>query len=62
MGRGRGQSSRAETSWTQGHVYVVVLQTELSDQSDVQGTFRLSHFLARMLFKFGCIIFTLIVA
>ena len=53
MGRGRGQSSRAETSRTQGHVYVVVPQTELADQYDIQGMFRLSHFLIRVLFKFG---------
>ena len=44
MGRGQGQSSRAETLRTQGHVYMVVPQTELTDQSDVHGTFRLSHF------------------
>ena len=51
MGRGQGQSSQAETSGTQGHVYVVVLQTELADQYDVQGTFRLLHFLIRTLFN-----------
>ena len=62
MGRGRGQSSQAVTSRTQGHVYAVVPWTKLVDQSDVQGTFRLSHFLTIMLFKFGCIIFMLIVA
>ena len=62
MGRGRGQGSRAETSRTQGHVYAVVLQTKLANRSDVQGMFRLSHFLTLMLFKFGCIIFMLIVA
>ena len=61
-GRGRGQSSRAETSGTWGHVYVVVPQTELVDHSDVLGTFRLSNVLTRMLFKFGCIIFMHIVA
>ena len=53
---------KAGTFRTQGHVYAVVPQTELADQSDVQGTFRVSHFLTRMLFKFGCIIFMLIVA
>ena len=62
MGRGQEQSSLAETSGTQGHVYMVVSQTKLANQSDVQGTFRLSHFLTRMLFKFGCIIFMLIVS
>ena len=50
IGRGRGQSSRAETFGTQGHVYAVVPQTKLTNQSDVQGTFRLSHFLIRVLF------------
>ena len=39
----------------------MVLQTGLADQYKVQGTFRLSHFLTRMLFKFGCFIFMLIV-
>ena len=62
MGRGQGQSSRVETSRTQGHVYTMVPQTELLDKSNVQGMFKLSHFLTRMLLKFGCIIFMLIVA
>ena len=62
MGQGRGQDFQAGTSGTQGHVYMVVPHTEFADQSNVQGTFQLSHFLTRMLFKFGCIIFILIVA
>ena len=39
MGRGQVQSSQAKTSGTQGHVYVVVLEAEHADQSDMQGTF-----------------------
>ena len=33
----------------------MVLQTELVDQSDIQGTFQLSRFLIRVLFKCGFI-------
>ena len=62
MGRGRGQYFQAGTSGTQGHVYAVVPQTELADQSDIQGTFWLSHFLTIVMFKFGYIIFMFIVA
>ena len=36
--------------------------TELVDQYDIQGTFRLSHFLIRVLFKFECIVFMFIAA
>ena len=60
MGRGRGQDFQASALVTQGHGYVVVLQTELADQSDIQRMFRLSHFLIRVLFKFGCIVFMFI--
>ena len=60
MGPGRGQDFQDDTSGTR--VYAMVSQTELADQSDIQGTFRLSHFLIRVLFKCGCIIFMLIVA
>ena len=60
MGRGRGQEFQAGTSGTQGCVYAVVRQTELIDQSDIKGTFRLSHFFIRVLFKFRCIIFMFI--
>ena len=60
MGRGRGQDFQAGTSRTQGSVYAMVKQTELTDQSDIQGTFQLSHFLIRVLFKFGCIVFMFI--
>ena len=38
----------------------MVPQTELVDQSDIQGAFQLSHFLIRVLFKFGCIAFMFI--
>ena len=62
MGRGRGQDFQAGTSGTQGLVYAMVPQTELTDQSDIQGTFRISHFLIRVLFKFECIVFMFIVA
>ena len=63
---GHGSESRprfqAGTSGTKLHVYAVVPQTELTDQYDIQGTFRLSHFLIRVLLKCGCIIFMLIIA
>ena len=52
----------AETSETQECVYAVVPQTDFADQYDIQGTFRLSHFLIRVLFKFGCIVFMFIAA
>ena len=38
----------------------MVPQTELADQSDIQVKFRLSHFLIRFFFKFGCIVFMFI--
>ena len=38
----------------------MVPQTELANQSDIQGTFRLSHFFIRVLFKFTCIVFMFI--
>ena len=60
MGRGQGQDFQVGTSGTQGHVYTVVSQTWLADQSDIQGTFRLSHLLIRVLFKFKYIIFMFI--
>ena len=60
MGRGRGQDLQVGTSGTQERVYFVVPQTELTNQSNIQGTFRLSHFLIRVLFKFGCIVFMFI--
>ena len=37
-------------------------QAELAVQSDIHGTFLLSHFLTRVLFKFGCIIIIFVVA
>ena len=42
MGRGRVQDFQVGASRTQGHVYVVVPQTELTDQSAMRGTFPLS--------------------
>ena len=41
MGRGRGQSVQAGTSGAQGRVHVVTPQTEVADQSVIQGTFLL---------------------
>ena len=38
----------------------MVPRIELADQSDIQGTFRLLHFLIRVLFQFGCIVFMFI--
>ena len=43
QGQGQGQDFQAGTSGTQGHVYDVVLQTELADQYDIQGMFPLSQ-------------------
>ena len=50
MGRGRGQSSRVETSGTQGPVYAITPQTELIDQSVIHGMFLLSRLWAKILF------------
>ena len=61
-GRGRGQDFQDGTSGTQGSVYAMIPQAKLVDQSDIQGTFLLSHFLTRVLFKFGCIIFIFVIA
>ena len=38
----------------------MVQQADLANQSDIQGTFRLSHFLTRVLSKLGCMIFMLL--
>ena len=43
MGRGQGQDFQVSTLRTQGHVYAMVLQTELADKSDMRGTFPLSQ-------------------
>ena len=54
MGRGRTQGSygsQAGTSMTQGRAYAMVPQVGLTDQSDVQGTFLLLHFLIGVLFN-----------
>ena len=40
----------------------MISQIELANQSYIQGTFRLSHFLIRVLFKFGCNVFMFIAA
>ena len=62
MGRGQGQDFQAETLRIQGHVYTVIQKAKLAYQSNIHGTFLLSHFLTRMLFNFGCIIFIFVVA
>ena len=53
MGRGRGQSSRAETSGTQGRVYAITPQTEPVDQSVIQGMFLFSRLWEKILFDSG---------
>ena len=53
MGQGLGQGSRAETSGTQGCVYVITPQTEPVDQLVIQGMFMLSCLWAKILFDFG---------
>ena len=53
MSRGRGQGPQAEISGTQGHVYAITPQTEIADQSVIQGTFLLFHLWVRVLFNFG---------
>ena len=53
QGRGRGQSSWDETLGTQGCVYAITPQTELVDQSVIQGMFLLSHLWAKILFDYG---------
>ena len=40
----------------------MIPQADLANQSDIQGTFLLSHFLTRVLLKFECIIFIFVVA
>ena len=50
MGQSRGQGSQAETSRTQGLVYSITPQTELANQSVIQGTFILSCLTTRVLF------------
>ena len=50
IGRGQGQGSQARTSRTQGRVYAITPQTELIDQSIIQGTFLLSSLWERVLF------------
>ena len=55
MGRGRGQGLQAGTSGTQGLVYAITPQTEMEDQSVIQGTLLLSHLWARVLFDSGAL-------
>ena len=50
MGRDWVQGSQAETQGTQGHVYAITPQTELANQSIIQGMFLLSCLWARVLF------------
>ena len=50
MGLDREQGSRAETSGTQGRVYAITPQTELVDQSVIQGMFLLSRLWEKILF------------
>ena len=40
----------------------MIPHTKLADQYDIHGTFILSHFLTRVLFKFGCIKFIFVIA
>ena len=53
MGRGRGRGPQAGTSRVQGRVYTFTPQAESVNQSVIQGTFLLSHLLARVLFDSG---------
>ena len=53
MGRGRGHSSQAETSGTQGHVYAITPQTESVNRSVIQGMFILSCLFTKILFDSG---------
>ena len=53
MGRGRGRSPQAGTSWVQGHVYAVTPQAKSADQPVIQGTFLVSRLWARVLFDSG---------
>ena len=55
MGRGRGQSSRAETSGTQGPVYAITPQTELVNQSVIQDMFLLSCLWVKILFDYSAL-------
>ena len=52
MGRGRVQGSQARTLGTQGHVYAITPQTELANQSNIQGMFLLSLLGVRLFFLF----------
>ena len=50
---GWGQDFQDDTFGTQGHVYVVALQTKLAYQFDIQGTFQLSHFSIKCCLNLG---------
>ena len=56
MGRGRLQGSQAGTSGSQGRVYAITPQTELANQSDIQGMFLLCLLGARVLFDSGMLL------
>ena len=51
VGRGRGHSSQARTSRTQGRIYAFVPPTGPADQSVIQGMFMLSRLWAKILFN-----------
>ena len=53
MGRGQGQGLQAGTSRTQGCVYAITPQDEISYQLVIQSTFLLSRLWTRVLFDFG---------
>ena len=61
MGQGRGQGSEARTLGTQGRVYAITPQTELSDQSVIQGMLLLSRLWEKILFD-SCALHSFIVA
>ena len=53
MGQGRGQSSQAGTSGTQGRVYAITRHAELTDQSVIQSIFYSLVYRQRVLFDYG---------
>ena len=55
QGMGREEGSQAETSRTQGRVYAITPQTELVDQSVIQGMFMLSRLWAKILFDYSAL-------
>ena len=53
MGRGQEQGPQAGILRTQGRVFAITPDTEIADQSVIQGTFLLIHLWARVLFDSG---------